>query len=284
MSTIQTENKMTIGFVGFGDQGSPIARAISEAGYKLHVWARRPQSLEALTGVKYRVHDTLIEMAAASDLVGLCLREDSDIRQIAIDGGVLANMKPGSVLVNHGTGLPAFAAELTTIAAEYKVNVIDAPVSGGRQVALAKQLLTMVGGDPEVAERCRPVFETFSKKVAYMGSAGSGQIAKLINNALLMMNQKNIENILQLATRLGIGIPALVEVLRAGSSRSFVLEALATGFTADKVPHLQKLQLIDMDLFTEAFASVGHEAEAITDYAAAGAMGLATVTNLINEK
>lgn len=284
MSTIQTGNKMTIGFVGFGDQGTPIARAISEAGYELYVWARRPQSLEALTGVKYIAHNAIIEMAAESSLVGLCLTEDSDIRQVAVDSGVLANMKPGSVLVNHGTGLPAFAAELTTIAAEYKVNVIDAPVSGGRPGAVAKQLLTMVGGDPEIAERCRPVFETFSKKVAYMGSAGSGQIAKLMNNALLMMNQKNIEDILQLANRFGIGIPALVDVLRAGSSRSYVLEALVTAFTTDKVPHLQKLQLIDMDLFAEAFSSVGHEAETITKYAIAGAMGLSVVADLINGK
>ena len=59
MSTLQTKITMTIGFVGLGDQGAPIARAISEAGYELHVWARRPQSLEALTGVKYTADDAV---------------------------------------------------------------------------------------------------------------------------------------------------------------------------------------------------------------------------------
>ncbi len=284
MSTMQTKITMTIGFVGLGDQGAPIARAISEAGYELHVWARRPQSLEALAGVKYKAYDTVSEMAATSDLVGLCLTEDSDIRHVALDGGLLANMKPGSVLVNHGTGLPAFAAELTTIASEYQVNVIDAPVSGGHPAAVAKQLLTMVGGEPEVAERCRPVFETFSKKVAYMGSAGSGQMAKLLNNALLMMNQKNIEDILQLGEHVGLAIPALVDVLCAGTARSYALEALGTAITTEKAPHLQKLQLIDMDLFAEAVALVGYEAEAITRYAVAGATGLTAVAQLVDVK
>ncbi|GHO71462.1 6-phosphogluconate dehydrogenase [Ktedonobacter sp. SOSP1-52] len=236
MSTLQTTIPMTIGFVGLGDQGAPIARAISEAGYELHVWARRSQSLEALTGVKYQAYDTVSEMAAASDLVGLCLTEDSDIQRVALDGGLLANMKPGSVLVNYGTGLPAFAAELTTIASAYQVHVIDAPVSGGHSGAVAKQLLTMVGGEPEVAERCRPVFETFSKKIAYLGLAGSGQMAKLINNALLLMNMKNIEDILQFGEHAGLAIPALIDVLRAGTARSYALETLGTILTTEKAP------------------------------------------------
>lgn len=117
-----------------------------------------------------------------------------------------------------------------------------------------------------------------------MGSAGSGQMAKLLNNALLMMNQKNIEDILQLGEHVGLAIPALVDVLCAGTARSYALEALGTAITTEKAPHLQKLQLIDMDLFAEAVASVGYEAEAIIKYAVAGATGLTAVTQLVDVK
>jgi hypothetical protein len=94
-------------------------------------------------------------------------------------------MRPGSVLVNHGTGLPAFALEMTRLAKEYGVEVLDAPVSGGHAGAVAKTLVTLVGGEPAIIDRCRPVFDSFSSKVAVMGGAGTGQTAKLINNALL---------------------------------------------------------------------------------------------------
>lgn len=95
------------------------------------------------------------------------------------------------------------------------------------------------------------------------------------------MNQKNIEDILQFGEHVGLAIPALVEVLRAGTARSYALEALGTAIPAEKAPHLQKLQLIDMDLFAEAVALVGYEAEAITRYAVAGATGLTAVAQLI---
>jgi len=121
-----------VGWVGLGDQGAPIARAIAEVGYPLHAWARRPSSLGALDGAPYTTHDTAAGISAAADIVGLCLNEDKDNRQLMVDGGLLAAMRPGSVLVNYGTGLPAFAAEITLLAAAYGIDALDAPVSGGR--------------------------------------------------------------------------------------------------------------------------------------------------------
>ena len=148
-----------------------------------------------------------------------------------MDGGLLAAMRPGSVLVNHGTGLPAFAAEMTRLAAGHGVDVLDAPVSGGRAGAVARQLTTIVGGDAAVVQRLRPFFETFSKKVAHMGGPGAGQAGKLINNALLMANQKNIADLLAIAQQLDIEIPALVDVLRSGTAASVALQALGTAIT-----------------------------------------------------
>ncbi|MFF3563704.1 NAD(P)-dependent oxidoreductase [Streptomyces sp. NPDC002574] len=227
---------LVVGFIGLGDQGGPMARAVAEAGHTLHVWARRRASLDVLTGVPYTAHDSPTALGTACGIVCLCLPEDADVAGIAFDNGLLAHMRPGSVLVNHGTGLPDLARRLTLAADAYGVGVLDAPVSGGRAGALAKALTTIVGGDPGTAERCRPVFESFSTTVVHMGGAGTGQLGKLFNNTLMMMNHKNV--------------------------------------TADNASHLRKLELLDMELFSAAVSSSDVSAEAVVSRAVAGARAL----------
>lgn len=270
-----------IGWVGLGDQGAPMARAIAEAGYALHVWARRPASLIALEGVPYTAHETAAEMAAASDIIGLCLSQDRDNTQIMLDGGLLAAMKPGSVLVNHGTGSPAFAVEMTELAASHGVQVLDAPVSGGRAGAVAKRLTTIVGGETAVVEKVRPVFEAFSAKVVHMGLAGAGQVGKLINNAMLMANQKNIDDLLSIAADLGADIPQLVDVIRSGTGSSRALEMLGTAVTPANAEHLSRLQLIDMDLFNEAIAALDGNVDVISRRAVEGAEALPSLAVVV---
>lgn len=277
----ESTNLPHVGWVGLGDQGTPIARAIAEAGYPLHVWARRPQSLHALDGVRYTVHETPAEMAAAADIVGLCLSEDKDNKQIMVDAGLLAAMKPGSILVNHGTGLPAFAVEMTELATPHGIQVVDAPVSGGRAGAVAKRLTTIVGGETATVDKVRPVFETFSAKVAHMGLAGAGQVGKLVNNAMLMANQKNIDDLLRIASALGADIPQLVDVIRSGTGSSRALEVIGTAVTAANAEHLSRLQLIDMDLFDEAVAGLGGAADTISRRAAEGAEALPSLAALV---
>src|ERR1700735_4863284 len=125
------QHTATVGFIGLGDQGAPIARAIAEAGFELHAWARKARSLDALDGVRYVAHESPAELGAVSDIVGLCLNAHDTAREIMTRGGRLPAMRPGSVLVNHGTGLPAFALEMTRLARKHGVEGLDGPVSGG---------------------------------------------------------------------------------------------------------------------------------------------------------
>lgn len=273
--------KPAVGFIGLGDQGAPIAQAIIDGGYPFHVYARRPDSLKALKGYPYTAHDTLVDLGAACDVIGLCLREDSDNVEIAVRGGLLAAMRRGAVLVNHGTGLPQAARELADLAAPYGIDVLDAPVSGGRAIALARQLTTIVGGDPQVVERMTPIFETFSKAVVHTGPTGSGQYAKLFNNTLMMMNHKNVIEILRLAQALDLPVQSLLEVLRSGSATSFALQALGPSITSENVHHLQSLELIDMELFGSAVESLGSRATSVIERAVAGAQELAELTAVV---
>ena len=279
---IDTTTAPRVGWVGLGDQGAPIARAIAEAGYPLLVWARRPASLQALAGVPYRAFESVTEMAAAADIVCLCLSEDTDNRQLMLGSGLLAAMRAGSILVNHGTGLPAFAVETKALAAEYGVSAIDAPVSGGHPAAVAKRLTTIVGGDSAAVERVRPIFETFSAKVAHLGDAGAGQVGKLVNNTMLMANQQTIAELLGLAGRLGASIPQLVDVLRSGTGSSRALEVIGSAVTPANAAHLSRLQLIDMELFDAAVTGLGTDGHEVSRRAVAGAEALPHLARLLS--
>lgn len=271
----------SVGFIGLGDQGAPIAQAIAAGGYPLHVWARRPESLRALDGYPYTAHATVAELAAASDIVGLCLSTDADNMQLAVEGGLLPNMRRGAVLVNHGTGLPQAAQSLADLAKPYGIAVLDAPVSGGHAVALARQLTTIVGGDKDVVERLEPVFQTFSKEVIHVGPTGSGQYGKLFNNTLMMMNHKNLIDVLQLAQALDLPLQPLLSVLRSGSASSFALQAIGPSITTSNVHHLQSLELIDMQLFSRAVTRLGDQTGHVIARATAGARELDELTALV---
>ncbi|MCI2424369.1 NAD(P)-dependent oxidoreductase [Saccharopolyspora sp. K220] len=257
----------TVGFVGLGDQGAPIAQAIGDSGYPLLVWARRPASLDALDGTPFTAANSVAELAAGSDVVALCLPQDSDNVQVAMDGGLLENMRPGTILINHGTGLPSEAQKLTELAAPYDIAVLDAPVSGGHAVAVARQLTTIVGGPAAAVEKVTPIFKAFSKIVIHMGPVGTGQFGKLFNNALMMLNQRNIAEVLEVATKLDLPLQPLIEVLRSGSATSFALQAFGGSVTSENAAHLKQLQLIDMGLFSAAVEGLGDQARNVVDRA-----------------
>jgi 3-hydroxyisobutyrate dehydrogenase-like beta-hydroxyacid dehydrogenase len=277
----KSNDKPAVGWIGLGDQGTPMAQAIADNGYQLHVWARHPESLKALDGHAFIPHTSVAEMAAVSDVVGLCLRQDSDNVQVATDGGLLAAMRRGTVLVNHGTGLPQEARHLTELAAPYGVAVVDAPVAGGHAASYARQLTTIVGGDADVVHRLTPLFQTFSKRVIHIGEAGSGQYGKLFNNILMMMNHKNALDVLRLANGLDLPSPAMLQVLLSGSASSYALQAIGPSITASNVHHLVPLELIDVELFSGAVAALGDAARPVIDRATAGAEELDQLTAIV---
>jgi 3-hydroxyisobutyrate dehydrogenase-like beta-hydroxyacid dehydrogenase len=230
-----------VGFVGLGDQGGPMALAIVEAGFPLHAWARRPQSYDALGGAAFERHDDLASLARAVDVLALCLRDDQDIRDLIEQHGLLDALRPGATVVNHGTGDPKENERIGAAFAAREVGYLDAPVSGGRSGAVARTLTTMVGGEQSAFDRCQPIFDSFSRKVAHMGPVGTGQLAKLLNNALTMTNLKNAADVFGLAHRLGIDLPQFQDLIAVSSGSSAILQAIGTQIDATAAVHLQSL-------------------------------------------
>jgi 3-hydroxyisobutyrate dehydrogenase-like beta-hydroxyacid dehydrogenase len=270
-----------VGFIGLGDQGLPMATAIAEAGFPLHTWARRPASLDGLAEVPHQRHDTVGELAAACDIVCLCVRTDDDVLQLA--GQLVDGLRAGAILVNHGTGLPGNAVRLTELCAKDGVEALDAPVSGGRPAAEERRLTTMVGGPQSAVDRCTPVFRSFSRHVVHLGEAGAGQTAKLFNNALLMMNQAAIAEIVDLAVQLELDPVRLVEVLKLGSAASAALSLLNTMVRPDNVEHLSGVEALDMELFDQAMRQAGIDPTQATARGLGGAHGLTQLVHRLNE-
>jgi 3-hydroxyisobutyrate dehydrogenase-like beta-hydroxyacid dehydrogenase len=280
MPQTTTRSPLTIGFIGLGDQGAPIAQAIADAGHPLHVWARRPASLAALDGAPFTAHETVADMAVAVDVVALCVRQDSNIFELVEQQGLLKHMRRGAVMVNHGTGLPSAAHRLQELADPYGISVVDAPVSGGHAVAVARQLTTIVGGDDAAVQRVSPVFESFSKQVIHVGPAGAGQYGKLFNNAVMMMNHQNLLDALTTARQLGLPLAPLLDVLGSGSAASFALSAFGPSITSENAAHLRELELIDMELFAAATENLSVARDTVVARAVAGAQGLVELTEL----
>src|ERR1700756_4828349 len=143
MTTSQHTAK--VGFVGLGDQGAPMARAIGDAGVELHAWARRPQSLETLADIPHTVHHSPASLAAAVDILELCLRDDRDIWEVLGTPGVEGALRPGLIVVNHGTGDPGENREIADHLAGRRVAYLDAPVSGGGAGGRARTPTTKAG-------------------------------------------------------------------------------------------------------------------------------------------
>ncbi len=219
---------MRVGFVGLGSQGGGIARAIARAGFPLALFARRPQALEAFAALGAARAASLPELAAGCDLVGVCVGSDADVEAVvrAEPAGLLAGLRPGSCLAVHSTVHPETCRRLAREARARGVALLDAPVSGGGELALAGRLAVMVGAEPAAFERCRPVFESFGNPVRRVGEVGSGQLCKLVNNLLLSAQLELGREACALAARLGIERSALLDLLRASSGRSYALELL----------------------------------------------------------
>ncbi|MGV9408706.1 NAD(P)-dependent oxidoreductase [Nocardia sp. NPDC003693] len=221
---------MRVGFIGLGSQGGPMARRIIEAGYRTTLWARRSASLEPFADSAAATADSPAALAAASDLVCLCVVGDADVRQVVLgEQGILAGLAPGGILAVHATVHPDTCRELAETAAAQRVTLIDAPVSGGGPAAAVGTLLVMAGGPADAVDRCRPVFGTFADPIVHLGGVGAGQTTKLLNNLLFTANLATSVSTLTLGRELGISPERLGEVISHGTANSFALGRLVAG-------------------------------------------------------
>ena len=259
---------MRVGFVGLGSQGAPMAQMIHRGGYELTLWARRAASLEPFAETPARTADSLHALGETSDIVGVCVLNDADVEEVTLGpDGLLGGLRAGSILAIHSTVHPDTCRRLGEEAAKTGVAVLDAPVSGSGESAYANELTVMVGGDAEVFERARPVFETYGDPIRLLGPLGAGQVCKLINNMCFIAHLRIAGGTLAMGRELGVEQGPLVDILQASSAESFAIDALVRRIPPESIDHVIGLFDKDLSLMTEVARAAGLKPSAVEDIA-----------------
>jgi 3-hydroxyisobutyrate dehydrogenase len=238
-----------VGFIGLGSQGGPMARRIVESGYPLVLWARRADSLAPFKDTSAQVAASIAELAVRADHVGVCVVDDAGVRQVCEE--LLSAMRPGSRIAIHATVHPNTVIEIARQATVRGISVIDAPVSGGGPAAAARTLTVMMGGNEEAIAAAQPIFATFGGLIVRVGEVGAGQMAKLINNALMAAHVALAHHGLAGGTALGLDRAALCQIVKASSGRSFGFEVYGRYPSVAAFGHGAKLLAKDVGLLGE---------------------------------
>lgn len=251
---------LAVGFIGLGEQGTPMAERIAAGGFSLSVWARREAATAGLRQKKAaRVCETPATLAGQVDLLCVCVTGDEDVLEVLLASGALAAMKVGSVVAIHSTVRPQTCLDVGAEAVAYGVDVIDAPVSGSVPRAQAGRLLLMAGGSQAAMARARPVFATYADPIFHLGGPGSGMRAKLINNFLAAAHIGLARSAVDLGVAAGIDGEVMRQVLMAGSAGSYALQNMPR-LEPPRGEHVGRLLAKDCALARELFA-----AENLTD-------------------
>ncbi len=238
-----------VGVIGLGRMGLPMARHLQAGEFFVRGFDTSPVAVEAARSAGIAIMDSPARTAAQSDAVIILVGLDSQVEQAIFgDDGVVAGARPGTILMIGSTVAPGYMKDLAHRVTDLGLVAIDIPVARGEAAARSGELLVFAGGDQNAVAQCRPLMETFSDRIAYLGAAGAGQTAKAINNMLLWTClAANVEG-LDLGEALGVDREALRKALCHGSGANWALET-----RADERPALWAEK--DMDLLLGEAAS-----------------------------
>ncbi len=216
----------TIGFIGLGIMGKPMARNLLKAGYSLAVHSRSRPPIDELAAEGAAAVESPREAAARADVVITMLPDSPDVEQVyAGPDGVFSGARPGALLIDMSTISPVVARKLAAEAERRGFEMLDAPVSGGEAGAVGATLSIMIGGAEPAVERAMPVFKTLGKNIVHVGAAGAGQVAKAANQIVVGVTIAAVAEALVLAAKAGVDPAKVRQVLLGGFAQSKVLEA-----------------------------------------------------------
>jgi 2-hydroxy-3-oxopropionate reductase len=225
----------TVGFVGLGIMGRPMARNLMRAGYELVVFNRSPEKAEELAREGASVAGSLGEVGEKSDVVITMLPGPPEVESVVAGaGGLLEGAQERTLLVDMSTSSPVLARELAQRADEIGVGMLDAPVSGGDVGAIEGTLSIMVGGGEADFERARPLFEAMGKTVNHVGPVGTGQVTKAANQIVVALTIEAVSEALVLGSRGGVAPEKILDVLGGGLAGNKVMEVKREKFLSHK--------------------------------------------------
>ncbi len=213
-------------FIGLGVMGYPMARHLKARGHDVTVYNRTTAKAEQWVSENGgALAPTPREAAAGRDIVFACVGNDDDLAQVTTGpDGAFAAMAPGAVFVDNTTASADIARRLHAAAAERGFGFLDAPVSGGQAGAENGQLTVMVGGDRAAFDKAEPVIMSFARACRLLGPAGSGQLAKMMNQIAIAGIVQGLAEALHFGTTAGLDVEAVIDVISKGAAQSWQME------------------------------------------------------------
>jgi len=248
----------TVGFIGLGNMGNPMASNILKSGFSMTVFDKNPKAMENLVEAGAKRAASAKEVVDSAEIVLTCLPGSPEVEALYLDaGGVIELAKPGTVLVDLSSVLPSTPRKLEARAKARGVGYLESPVSGGVTGARAATLAVMTGGDAAVLERVRPVLRAIGPNIYHVGPVGSGNTLKAINNMLSSVNAIAMMEGMMVGLRAGLDLKTMAEIIKASSGNSNALARVDRALIPRNFEPGFKVQLMNKDL--ETFTTIAKE-------------------------
>ena len=215
----------TIGFIGLGIMGGPMAENLREAGYEMVVYNRSEEKADDFVEAGGEKASSPREAAEKSDVVITMLPDSPQVEEMVLgEGGVAEGVSEGTLYIDMSSIAPATTRQVHGVLEEKGAEAVDAPVSGGQPAAESGELAIMVGGSDDAVERARPILEVMGKAVTHIGPPGAGQVAKAANQVIVALTIQAVAEALTLARKSGVDAGKVREALLGGLAQSKILE------------------------------------------------------------
>jgi len=249
---------LSVGFIGVGNMGNPMAGNVLKAGFPMTVYDMNPKAMENLVQAGAKRAGSAQEVVEGCQVVLTSLPASPDVEAAYLQpGGLVERARPGTILIDLSSVLPSTPRKLEPKAKERGVHYLEAPVSGGVTGARAATLAVMVGGDAAVLERARPVLRSLGPNVFHVGPVGAGNTVKAINNMMACVNSLAMMEGLVLGRKAGLDPNTIYEVVKASSGGSKALERIQSAIIPRNFAPGFKVQLMNKDL--ETFTTIAKE-------------------------
>ncbi|WP_219416701.1 2-hydroxy-3-oxopropionate reductase [Pseudonocardia nigra] len=239
----------TVGFIGLGIMGLPMAANLAAAGFDVVGYNRSKGKADQLAERGGRAAGSVAEAVRDADVVVTMLPDSPDVRAVMLaEDGVFASAKAGALVIDASTIRPDVSRELAAAGAERGLRVLDAPVSGGEQGAIDGTLSIMVGGSAEDVEAARPVLDVVGRTIVHVGPAGAGQTVKAANQLIVAGTIELVAEAIVFLEAHGVDTEAAVQVLAGGLAGNAILDRKAAGMLDRNFTPGFRLELHHKDL------------------------------------
>ena len=215
-----------VAFIGLGVMGYPMAGYISKGGHNVTVFNRTKSKAEKwIKEYKGKMAETPAEAVKDAEYIFTCVGNDSDLREVTFgDKGAFKNIKKGAIYIDNTTASATIAREIYEYAKKNGFGALDAPVSGGQAGAENGALTVMIGGDQADFDKAKDKIDCYSKKMKLLGKAGSGQLAKMVNQICIAGLVQGLSEGINFGMKAGLNMEDVIEVISKGAAQSWQME------------------------------------------------------------